>query len=221
MRILPAVLPLPLAVLLVVVGLSRGIAADAPPAAQELHGVFEGQRFWARLKAPDAQFGGNRVLELVYTPPAAEQLAGAHLSDTPFLLVDDRLRIVAWNGRDTGSTVSPNAPAGYRIARDIEKGDGVDRHVENERRTIAGERGWDLRLAPVLLALAWKADSTDDLRVVDLFGPRHAEALSIRWTATTVTIAGQSWTIVPGTDGKVQEVKSADGKAILTVMGRP
>lgn len=229
MRTLPAVLPLvalplvalPLAILLVtIVGLSQGFAADASPAAQELHGVFEGQRFWARLKAPDAQFGGNRMLELVYTPPPAEQLAGAHLSDTPFLLVDDRLRIVAWNGRDTGSAVTPNAPTGYRIARDIEKGDGVDRHVENARRTIAGERGWDLRLAPVLLALAWKTDSTDDLRVVDLFGPRHAEALTIRWAAATVTIAGQSWTIVPGADGKVQEVKGADGKAILTVMGR-
>ena len=199
-------------------------AADLPPALPaavlELHGTLDGQRFWARLKAPDPQFKGNRVLELVYTPPLPEQLAGAHLSDTPFVLVDDYLRVVAWNGRDTGSAVTPNAPTGYRVTRDLEKGDGADRHVENEHRTIAGERGWDLRLAPVLLALAWKADSTAEVRAVDLFGPRHAEALTVGWAGTTVTSAGQSWTVVPTADGRVQAVNGADGKAILTVAGR-
>ena len=221
MHILPS-LTLVLAVSAAIV--TNTHAADLPPvqpaAVQELHGTLDGQHFWARLKAPDPQFAGNRVLELVYTPPLPDQLAGAHLSDTPFVLVDDRLRVVAWNGRDTGSTVTPNAPTGYRIGRDIEKGEGVDRHVENERRTIAGERGWDLRLAPILLALAWKAASNAEVRVIDLFGPRHAEALTVRWTTTAVTIAGQTWTIIPGSDGRVQAINSADGKAILTAIGR-
>ena len=219
MRVLPAVLLLA-AIALTTHADSADLPPALPPAVQELHGTLDGQRFWAKLKAPDPQFGGNRVLELVYTPPVPDQLAGAHLSDTPFVLVDDHLRIVAWNGRDTGSTVTPNAPIGYRIGRDIEKGEGVDRHIENERRTIAGERGWDLRLAPVLLALIWTANSTAQVRIVDLFGPRHAEALTVSWTAAAVTIAGQTWNIVPAADGRVQTVTNADGKPILTVLGR-
>jgi hypothetical protein len=197
-----------------------GLPPPVPAAVQELHGTFAGQRFWVRLKAPDPQFKGNRVLELVYTPPPADQLAGAVLSDVPFLLVDDHLRIVAWNGRDTGSTVTPGAPTGYKIGRDLEQGEGVDRHVENEKRAILGERGWDLRLAPVLLALGWSKDSAGALRAVDLFGPRHGEALTVAWTGTAVTVAGQAWTIVPDADGRMQEVKDADGKVVLTVAGR-
>lgn len=217
MRILSALLILCLAHVIVV---AADLPPAQPPAVQELHGTFDGQRFWARLKAPDPQFGGNRVLELVYTPPAPDQLAGAHLSDTPFVLVDERMRIVAWNGRDTGSTVTPAAPSGYRIGRDIEKGEGVDRHVDNEKRTIAGERGWDLRLAPLLLAIAWKADSAAEVRVVDLFGPRHAEALTMGWSGPAVTIAGQSLTVVPDAVGRLRELKGADGKTVLTVAGR-
>jgi hypothetical protein len=213
-----------LAALLPAAALARTAAADLPPAlpaaAQELHGTLDGQRFWVRLKAPDPQFKGNRVLELVYTPPSAERLAGAVLSDVPFLLVDDRLRIVAWNGRDTGSTVTPAAPTGYRVGRDLEKGEGTDRHVENEKRAIPGERGWDLHLAPVLLALGWSKDTSASVRAVDLFGARHAEALTVAWTGTAANVAGRPLTIVPDAEGRVQEVKDADGKVVLAVAGR-
>ncbi len=191
---------------------------DAPQ--QELHGTFAGQRFWARLTPADKQFGNNRVMQLVYTPPIAAELGGAHLSDCPFLLVDPHMRVVAWNGRDSGSKAVPAAPSGYAITRETTIGDGVDKRIDLVARTLAGERGWDLRIAPVLLAIGWRPTGTASVRVVDLFGPRSAESMTLTWNDTAVTIAGIMYTVVADEAGRLKSLNAADGSAVLTVAGR-
>lgn len=195
--------------------------AQADVAVQELHGTLAGQPFWARLQPPDKQFGNNRVLQLVYTPPAESELGGAHLSDCPFVLLDPQLRIVAWNGRDTGSKAVPGAPSGYAITREISVIEKDDKRIDLDQRKLAGERGWDLRLAPILLALAWHSGSTNTVRAIDLFGPRHAEALTITWNDTTISLAGTAFTAVPDANGRLATLKAADGSPLLSVTGRP
>jgi hypothetical protein len=181
---------------------------------QELHGTFAGQPFWARLQAPDKQFGGNHVLELVYTPPTESDLGGTHLSDCPFVLLDGRLRVVAWNGRDTGSKAVPSVPDGYAVTREISILENGDTRIDLDQRKVAGERGWDLRIAPILLALKWRSGSSDSVRAIDLFGPRHAEAMTITWTDTAITIAGTNYTIVPDTNGRLATLTAADSATI-------
>lgn len=186
----------------------------------ELHGTFAGQPFWARLTLPEKQFGNNRVLQLVYTPASDADLGGAHLSDCPFLLLDPQLRIVAWNGRDTGSQAVPDAPNGYSITREVSIIEGDDTRIDLQQRTIAGERGWDLRAAPVLLALGWRRGSSFTSRAIDLFGPRHGEALTIAWQDAAVTIAGTAYTAVADENGRLKNLTAADGSALLTVTTR-
>jgi hypothetical protein len=193
------------------------LLADDP---QELHGTFAGQRFWLRLLPPDQQFGKNRVLQLVYTPPAESVLDGAHLSDCPFLLINQQARIVAWNGRDTGSKAVPAAPTGYAITREVSVPEGDDRRIDLQTRTIPGERGWDLHVAPLLLALVWRPGSNADLRAVDLFGPRHAQALRITWQDTRITIAGTACTITADAHGRLHTLTAADGSPLLTIAAR-
>lgn len=187
---------------------------------QELHGTFAGQPFWARLTLPDKQFGNNRVLQLVYTPPGDADLGGAHLSDCPFLLVDSQLRVVAWNGRDTGTQAVPAAPDGYSITREVSVVEGDDKRIDLQQRTITGERGWDLRAAPVLLALGWRSGTTFRARVIDLFGPRHGETLLITWQDTAVTIAGTPHTAIPDDQGRLKSLTAADGSVLITIAAR-
>jgi hypothetical protein len=204
------------------------VAITTAPAAQplvadvvqELHGTFAGQPFWARLKPAHQQFGNHRVLELVYTPPAESELAGAHLSDCPFILVDQQLRVVAWNGRDSGSRVVPAAPSGYSVSRELVVVEGDDKRIDIESRTIPGERAWDLRIAPILLAIAWTRDGSAEAKVVDLFGPRHAEMLTISWKAGQVALAGTTCTATADANGRLATLAAADGTVLLTVLGR-
>ncbi len=187
---------------------------------QELHGTFAGQPFWARLTQPDKQFGNNRVLHLVYTPPSAADLDGAHLSDCPFLLLDQQLRIVAWNGRDTGTQAVPAAPTGYSITREVSVVEGDDKRIDLQQRSITGERGWDLRAAPILLALGWRRGSTLSVRAIDLFGPRHGEALTVTWQDAAVTIAGTAYTAVSDEQGRLKSLTAADGAVLISVSAR-
>lgn len=212
-----------LAPLALTTGLAHGGEAlpIAPTAAQELHGLLHGQPFWVRLLPPDKQFGGNRILQLVYTPQPSTVLDGAQLSDCPNLLVDDHLCIVAWNGRDTGSAVVPKAePAGYQVTRDVLIGTGAEQRVENKTRTIPGIRAWDLRLAPVLLALSWHPTTTATVRVIDLFGPRYREPLDLRWDDQRLTVAGDTWTIEPTADGQVARILAPDRTVLVEILGR-
>jgi hypothetical protein len=209
-----------------VLGVPGGALAAAEAAAlptvdaaqQELHGTIAGQRFWARLTPADKQFGNNRVMQLVYTPPASKELDGAHVSDCPFLLIDPQLRVVAWNGRDSGSKALPGAPNGYAVTRELAAAND-DKGIELASRAIPGERGWDLRIAPILLAIGWKAKTSASVRVVDLFGPRHAEAMTLTWADTAVTVAGVPYTITPDEAGRLKSLAGADGATVLTVAG--
>ena len=209
-------------VFLVLFACSILAAADPTiaPLQQELHGTFAGQPFWMRLLPADKQFGGNRVLNLVYTPPVESELAGAHLSDCPFLLVDPHLKLVAWNGRDIGSKAVPAAPNGYAVTREVSVKDGDDTRIDLQNRTIPGERGWDLRSAPLLLALGWQRGSSATIRAIDLFGPRHTETLTITWQDTTVTIAGTAYTATADDAGALKTLAAADGTTLLTVTAR-
>jgi hypothetical protein len=200
-------------------------AAELPtmdPSACELHGVMFGQPFWAKLLVSDAQFGNNRVLQLVYTPPAFEKMDGAHLSDCPFVLVDEHLRIVAWNGRDSASSAEQSLkPPGYRISRDLLVGEGDAKHSEGVKRALPGELGWDLHLAPVLLALGWKEGASCQVRVIDLFGTRWQDQMTIGWTGHEVTAAGQAWVVTPDEHGQLKRLTSTEGAVLLEVSGRP
>jgi hypothetical protein len=203
------------------------IAADAPPPVApaagtlEMNGSLHGQPFWARLLPTDSKFGGNRVLQLVYTPPTPEALAGAHLVDCPFVLLDGQLRVMAWNGRDslTNAVHDPKAGA-YQVIREVMVKQGDDERPTPEKRAIPGPPGWDLRLAPVLLALGWNANSTAQVRAVDLFGPRNAEALQISWAEGKVLAGGQAWTAEADADGRLKRLTDAQGAVVLEVKTR-
>jgi hypothetical protein len=201
-------------------------AADGLPsldaAVAELHGRLRGEPFWARLQASDPKFGNNRVLQLVYTPPSPEALAGAHLSDCPFVLLDAQLCVAAWNDRDSAASAQAKAKTqGYAINRDILVGDGDAKHSEAVPRALPGAVGWDLQLAPVLLALCWKEGEAGQARVVDLFGPRWQEAMSVSWHEHSVTLAGQALTATADGAGRLKALVAADGTTLLEIAGRP
>lgn len=217
--------PLAVALLLIAtLSVPTTLSAGEPTvdaAQQELHGTVAGQPFWVRLAAPDKQFANNRVLQLVYTPPSETELAGTHVSDCPFLLLDPTLRLVAWNGRDIGTQAVPAAPNGYRITREVTVIEGQDKRIDLDTRTITGERGWELRSAPIMLALAWRSGSSSTVRLIDFFGPRHTEALTLTWNETSITIAGTAFTAVADESGRLKNLNAADGSTVLTVTGRP
>jgi|GEM_PF-2934259 len=194
-------------------------ALDAPAGVSELHGTFNGQPFWARLGAPTAELGGKRLLQIVYTPPPAAEVSDSLLHDSPRLVVDDHLTVVAWNNRD-GATgiVLTAAPAGYQVNRETATGETSTLLT----RKLVGGPAWDLRLAPLLLALAWRADEADRaIRVVDFWGPRAAEKLTLAVHGTAIAVAGESWTVIADDAGRLARLVAADGSEILVVSGRP
>ncbi len=195
-------------------------APAAPTGRAELHGTFNGQPFWARLGEPSAEFGGKRRLEIVYTPPAPEVVSGSVLHDSPLLLVDDRLALVAWDNRDgaTGITTTA-APAGYKVVREVH---GAGEKIELFARALVGAPAWDLRLAPLLLALSWRADGgMRAMRVIDFWGPGAAEPQLLTIDGTAVGVGGERWTVEADGDGRLARLLGGDGTPLLTVAGRP
>jgi len=193
------------------------VLPNAPTVVTELHGTFRGERFWMRLNLPDKRFNGQRMLELLYTPPKPAEIAGALLVDCPFLLLDDHLRLLAWNGRDTTQRVLPTAK-GYAITRAFESAteDGKDVAPDSDERTIAMARGWDERLAPLLLAVAWRSGSTGEVPIADLFGPPGTVS-TISWTDGAVIIAGRPHRDQADANGRLARLNDAAGTAVLTV----
>jgi hypothetical protein len=190
---------------------------SAPEGAVEFHGTFAGERFWLRLNPPEARFGNQRMAELLYTPPAAAALAGAQLSDCPFLLLDGQLRLVAWNGRDTLAAVVADA-RGYRITRQIDglTLEGAQVTAVPEERVVAGAKGWDERLAPLLLAIAWRAGGAGELPVYDFFGASQTVS-AISWQDSLVTLAGRKLTAVPDASGRLAQLTDATGNPLVTI----
>jgi hypothetical protein len=179
------------------------LGADLDPAPVACHGLLDGERFWMRLGAADRSLGGNRLWQVVWTPPAPTVVDGAHLGDVPFILLDPQGLTVAHNARSTLGRVLPTATGAYRIVREIQVGGGDDARPAEETRHDRGPRAWDLRLAPLHLALAWRADGSGEARVVDFFGPRLGEDLRIRWDGTRVDLAGTLLTARAGADGRL------------------
>lgn len=199
-------------------------AADLPtlaPGTWECHGQvrLRGQTtaepFWLRLQPSDPKFAGNRLLQVVYTPPPATVLGGTHLADAPFLLLDDRARLVAWNDRAGMSQVAPG-PAGsatYVATRDRTPND-QSTVITHERRQ-GGERGWDLSAAPLLLAIVWRQGSQAELPCLDLYG--EAAPASVRWHGTEVAIGDQTFTITPDSQGRLQSFAHPGEPPVLTI----
>jgi len=189
----------------------------APAGSPELHGTLAGERFWIRLNPAKAEFGGDRMLELVYGPPAPAQVGGALLPDCPFLLLDQHLLVVAYNGRDSLTQVVMRK-AGYHVTREEEHKteDGKAAAATTREVDVAGPRGWDERLAPVLLALVWKRDGHGTVPSYDLFAAAPLRS-AVSWNGEQVTIAGRACHATADSAGRLQRLDDAAGKPILTV----
>jgi len=217
------------AFMILVAGLAAAGAADSASAAvstaplpvlgdtvpRACNGTWDGQPFWARLLPRDHAYGNHRVLQVVYAPPAAADLGGINLSDCPFVLLDDHAEVVAWNGRDTESQVLPGV-GGYRVTREAAVS-ATTAAVTASHRTIPGERGFDLHLAPLELAFAWHPGDHVHVRVVDLFGTRAGEAMAADWEGTRAVIAGAPVTVEPDGDGRLHRLIAADGHDLLVI----
>lgn len=191
-----------------------------PAEGQELHGRLHAEGgaaaapFWLRLGLPEARFAGGRMLELVWEPPPAAALAGTVLADCPFVLLDAQARVLAWNGRHTLSQAEPEAQ-GYRVLRGVVEGAGIDaREVAHERR-LPGPRAWDRRLAPLLLALAWRADGAATVPVTDLFG--DLPPIELSWRGADVRCGAETWRAEAGPHGRLQRLCAADGRLLLAL----
>ena len=183
-----------------------------------LAGQTQAQRFWLRLLPPDAKFGGNRMLQLVYTPADPAALGGTHLGDSPFLLLDEHARLVAWNDRAglTQATSSTKAGATYHVTRERM----ADETVANQAphtvpRSFSGERGWEATTALLLLALAWRADTRAQIPLYDLFGEGATAAIS--WSGTTVSCAGRAWRIEADAQGRLKRLLDEHGMPLVIV----
>jgi hypothetical protein len=188
----------------------------------ELHGNFRGQPFWARLLPPDKQYGGNRMLQLLFTPPLPAEIDGTVLVDCPFILLDDSLRILAWNGRDGSSQVlTIAAPVGYKVSRERHQQEGTDVKPVVKTRIISTVHAWDLRLAPILLAIGWHAGASAEVNLVDLFGPRAPERLKLRWNPDGVVLAKEAMTVEADANGLLKKLSDSKGVVVVEVAGRP
>lgn len=196
------------------------VAMAAEVAPLELHGRLDDAPFWARLQPPSAAYGGHRALQLVYTPPPAERLDGAHLIDCPFILLDDRSRILAWNGRGSLSFITPLDKRGYRISRELEVGKGEDREIRAQEHRVDVERSWDLRLLPLHLALSWSATGTGSETALDLFAAKPGEPVAIRWSPGSLTVGAATWRAEPDAQGRLATLADETGRTRLQVAGR-
>jgi hypothetical protein len=191
----------------------------APSGSVDLHGTLwqPGQdqpaAFWARLLPPNKAYAGQRMLQLVYTPPPPTALAGTVLVDHPFLLVDGALRLVAWNGRGGLAQITSLTAGGYRVVREIISGEGIAARGEEDVRTLGAAPAWDLRLAPLLLALAWTPDSTAEVPLLDFYG--DLPAASLRWSGTAVVLGDTTATVEPGPAGRLARLVASDGRVLV------
>jgi hypothetical protein len=191
------------------------------PDVIEIHGTLHGQPFWAKLLAPDAQFDNHRMLQLVYTPPDPKEIDGTVMVDCPFILLDQHGRVVAWNGRDGLSNIVRGKEGTYEVSRELhekpEGGSDGDAALSSTTRTIHSSLAWDLRLAPVVAALAWKSDAAE-ARVLDFFGPRAKEKMTVAWNGAEVTLAGEKLRVEMDGQGRLTGLLTADETKVLTVV---
>jgi hypothetical protein len=180
-----------------------------------LRGQTAAERFWLRLLPPDRAFGGNRVLQVVYTPPPAQALGGTHLADVPFLLLDEQARVVAWNERSGLSHAAPGSTAATTWIVQLDRTPENHTELVSQERQVPGPRGWDRSIAPLLLAMVWRADTTAQLPVVDLFGDEPPAVCS--WNGAQVTLDQQKLTIEADTAGRLRRLVDVTGSPLVVV----
>jgi hypothetical protein len=188
---------------------------SAEPAVIEFHGEFRqpGQEalkpFWIRIKAGDPQYAGHRLAELVYTAPAPATIAGTVLVDHPYLLLDDHLRLMAWNGREGLAKITALTSGGYQVVREVTVGEGIAALGRESARTLSDALAWDQRLAPLLLAACWRADSQGQVPTVDFYGDQPASV--VRWTGSDLHLNGQGARIEADERGACARIVAQDG----------
>lgn len=197
-------------------------AAHAPalrgPGVIEFHGVLRGERFWARLLPYDATFGG-RLLQVVYTAPKPEQLAGTHLDDHPYVLLDDAARVLAWNERSNLSTLRREGE-GYRVTLERNRSTGADAVMDEVPRRLKGPAAWDLRLAPLLVALSWRPGQDIRVPAADFFGPEPLKAGPVSWQGAAALITGEEpLRIESDGQGRLTALRRDDGSELLRISG--
>ncbi len=188
---------------LVLAALATGLVAQdptLPPGTIEVQGRWRTgdtlAPFWARLRPPSAEFGGHRLLQLVYEPPAPARLGGTHITDCPFLLLDGAARIIAWNERKGHSEAQMQQTA-YHVLRDRTPNDQAE--IEPIEVRISPAPAWDATVAPLLLALTWTADGRATVPTVDLYGDHPPAAVA--WNRTEVSLSGQACRAVAAPTG--------------------
>lgn len=197
------------------------VAGAAEPVSLEIHGQLDGTPFWARWQIPSAEFAGHRALQLVYTPPTPELLDGAHLIDCPFILLDERARILAWNGRDSLSFLAPlDKGRGYRVSREIANQAGGDKPIQTQELMVASGLQWDLRLLPIHLALVWTATGTGHETAMDLFAAKTPPPTDVRWAPGVLTVGAVTWHVEADSRGFIGKLMDDANRCRLQVAER-
>lgn len=214
---------------LIAVGVVAGALLSAEPEVLptvrpeviELHGELlqPGQEapapFWMRIKAGDPAFAGHRLAELVYTAPLPVTIAQTVLVDHPYLLLDDHLRVMAWNGREGLAKVTALKTGGYQIVRERTVGEGLAALGQESARTIADGLAWDQRLAPLLLAACWTSGSQGRVPTVDFYG--EAPASAVTWNDGTLELSGLPARIEADAHGRCARIVGQDGRVWIAV----
>jgi len=191
-----------------------GQAQASEPVALELSGVFDGKPLWARWLPKDPAFDHQRVLQVVYAPPAPAQLDHVQLSDCPFILLDAEARIVAWNGRSTASAVV-STTKGYRITRELDIPN--DQQLRHDERVLTTPKTWDLRLVPLHLALVWSAKGSGTASAVDLFATKPGAPVVITWSPGRLTVGPATWRPHPDGAGHLHQLFDSEGRERLRI----
>jgi hypothetical protein len=182
----------------------------------EVDGTYRGKPFWAKLRMADGQFENNRMLELVYTPPPPADLDNTVVTDCPFVLLDKHLRVIAWNGRHGLSKVI-RIDTGYKVQRELlQIGEGEDEALTRTMTMTVGP-AWDLHIAPILLAMCWRADASAKVPVVDLFGAQVKKLTYAAWSPGKVEIAGETLQATADADGRLIKLVDSKGYTVLTI----
>lgn len=187
----------------------------------ECDGTWNGERFWLRLGPPNPTFGG-RLLQVVYTPPPPTALDGTFLDPHPWLLLDADLLLIGWNERSRMSRAQYDAeaePPGYRVVHEVEQTIGDERFPRQRERFRPGERAWDLRLAPALLALVWRADTRGRVPLIDLFATDDTRTV-LSWDDRDVRIGPDRYHVQGDAEGRLQRLLDADRVPVLSVRSR-
>lgn len=184
----------------------------------ECHGLFQGQRFWMRLLPLDKQFGG-RVLQLVYTQPTPETLGGTVLVDHPFILLDPRGAILAWNERQEGVSGIVFKDKTYTVT--MGRFEGLKEKAtlkQTERKAPMNAPLWDTSLAPLLLALCWK-DGQRSVSAINFFQQEPPKPLKISWNTSTFNLGTNAWTISADDQGRLKTLTKTDKTLALQIDG--